>query len=57
MRIFNISMTIHHKDKAAKSARKLFYLEIDLALITHLQSSKLQAKAYRWNDEETKARL
>jgi len=40
-----------HKDKANKSAQKVFNWETDFASITLFQSSKLQAKAYSWNDE------
>ena len=42
---------MYHKSNAAKSAREMFYQEIDFASITHFQSCKLQAKAYRWKDK------
>jgi len=40
-------VTMYRKGKAATSARKVFYYEIDFASVTHFQSCKLQAKAYR----------
>jgi len=39
-----------HEGDAVESISKLSYLEIDFMYFTHLQSWKLQAKAYRWND-------
>jgi len=45
---------IYHKGKAAESARKVFHKEIDFASTAHLQSCKLQEKAYGCNDETLK---
>ena len=42
----------HHMDDTVESERKLFCEEIDFASATHLESSTLQPKAYRWNDEK-----
>jgi len=47
----NIQVMKYCKGKAAESAHKAVYKEIYFASTIHLQSCKLQAKTYRWNDE------
>jgi len=42
----------HHKGDIAESDCKLFCLEINFASAMRLQSSILQAKVYRCNDEK-----
>jgi len=42
----------HHKGDAAESDRNLLCKEINFASVMHLQSSNLQAKAYRWNGQK-----
>ena len=51
----NLSVPHLHNGYAAEHVRKVFYLKIDFASFKHLQSCKLQAKAYRWNHDKTKA--
>ena len=48
---------MYHKEKAPESAHKVFYWGVEFVSSAHLQSCKLQEKAYRWKAKTQKQEL